>query len=475
MAAESTQRESYCSLHYLKLTIPILLIVVIYLWIESNFALNHINISHIISAQAISYQHKPYISYNKSTTRLNIVSVVTGVYTQHETSHSPTILRNDTYGPCDAQSQCDLFVQYHNTPTASTFINGLFEHFFTHSLTIRHTTQVPKRLIEISRYPFNYTGDRNDKVYIDVNREGCGYKYGDPVPTDVTIIAYNYYSSKTYHERHQMKQIYLPLFFRYDTGHFERDMWPLINNYTFNTNTFEKRRYLLTVVLALSTGGRRKYAEAFKDIQKEIGNDTIYLHLINKWQAKNTDEYLNKDEYMQILLDTQFNACVDGNNPETFRIFETLATATIPIVAINTSEYLQHGCQNALDPFLLHGTATDSGDINIDKAFVTSHITFSRHNFRREWHYFHAQNGFDVKQLDQVYADNAFSPFIVLSEWDDLPLFLEYVNQYKDNPNAISFWNKWQQYLAIWCQQYLQFKQVQLADRIIEIFDYRID
>ena len=39
-----------------------------------------------------------------------------------------------------------------------------------------------------------------------------------------------------------------------------------------------------------------------------------------------------KESYMQLLFDTRFVLCPAGNNPETFRLYESLEAGAVPIV-----------------------------------------------------------------------------------------------------------------------------------------------
>ena len=52
------------------------------------------------------------------------------------------------------------------------------------------------------------------------------------------------------------------------------------------------------------------------------------LRLVDKWEST---EKISRNQYVSILLDSMFVPCPQGNNPETFRLYEALECGCIPL------------------------------------------------------------------------------------------------------------------------------------------------
>eukprot|EP01084_Bolivina_argentea_P099209 178335_1 len=327
-----------------------------------------------------------FISANSSLNISTIISEATGTF---------------------AYYQCDIFIKYGRIATASTFTNGVFEHYFnllgysysSSSCSMEDNTVSP-RAIQISKFPFDFpesSRNNNNTIYVDVGHEYCltgPNSYNDSLPQKYKIIAYNYFDSKNFTNR---KAIYLPLFLRYDIGDFKTDIFPVFDNYHKHSKIFTHRIYLLSIIMSLETGNRKKYTSVYNSVSDKFGKNRIFLNLIKHWKINNDDykvkkpphavRYINGERYRNTLINSQFNLCVDGNNPESYRIMETLST--IPIVSIGTGEYLNHSCSDALDPFILHGNSSD--DMNINKTFVERYMVFSKETYKK-WYYYSDHN-----------------------------------------------------------------------------------
>eukprot|EP01083_Nonionella_stella_P307950 1084579_1 len=263
-------------------------------------------------------------------------------------------------------------------------------------------------------------------------------------------IAYTYHDSKRtpYMRNKSIPLVHLPLFFRVDFGDFGSEIWPSILNTTsagFNVS----RPYIVSIIMCVGTGNR-KQLEWLWDATQLIYGDKAYVYTFDGWKGSNNEEskYLNTEQYRNVLFGSKFVVCAAGNNPQTYRFWESLSCGAIPIIALWETK---HGfvwekryCNGSYDAVL---------DIGVYKTQC-----FSRNNLSNfYWH------RFDKEMLLQTIVHKTFRPFIVLEDWLDLITFLSIASL----PQHEQFWRTFQEFTLLWFREFMQQKMTTLTQSIV--------
>eukprot|EP01035_Chromulina_nebulosa_P034291 gene34291-45997_t len=218
-------------------------------------------------------------------------------------------------------------------------------------------------------YNFQYADELKGALFskpvkrIVTGDEECDCKFSDCgiFPNMKAVVARQYFSEKLMPQwefggsfKSRPNSIaFIPLGPRYDFGLIHQslkatDYYPANRTWLFNliiSPTSESRKRLVKVINSTSFS---------KSLKSPI---PYFMNVASHWHGKfgaAAPDTINSTTYKQILLNSFFTLCPNGNNPESFRIYEAVEAGSIPILALD-SEYTSHACKNAFLPFIKYG------------------------------------------------------------------------------------------------------------------------
>eukprot|EP01084_Bolivina_argentea_P047482 87504_1 len=374
----------------------------------------------------------------------------------------------------------EITIKYSTTITSDNlfWVNGMYEYYLKDTLKIVNVIQINET--QTLREVILSNGKR-DLTYIQ-GHEFCKEPLNMDLNKHSTLIAYNYWDDnrdKKYwnkiSNRLKPKPIYMPLFFRPDFGNFQSDIYSLIYNQS-NILSYNKRYYLMSVMISMHTEYRNKYKYIWDNIEnnaKYRHKYKIYTHFTKGWQELNTKgAYLNKTQYKNKLLNSKFEHVPPGNNPETYRLWETLACSSIPIIAIETWDYLNHQCKNAYNGFLFYNKTNNKINNDLIFDYVNQFWGIANVNKYHKWYFLDSKSEYSMYHLNNLYKTNRFIPIIFLRGEMDLEPFLNFVieQEHKNKTQSDEFWNTFQYYSNQWLKDIITFKMNQFKDAVLNGF-----
>eukprot|EP01084_Bolivina_argentea_P188163 323982_1 len=255
--------------------------------------------------------------------------------------------------------------------------------------------------------------------------------------SSVPIIA-----SQIYHPYLPKHITYLPLFIHQKLGKYKDLKQNIIKSFVLRT-------YDYNAMIGLSSGWRNAQLNFWNDLKLKNINDTkVIVHL---------DEYNKPDSYTNILSESKYTLCPSGNNPESYRLWESMFFGSIPIVAIDI-EYFTHPCRNSYS-FIIH--------------YVFS---LEYHTFLLKLNQTQCENmlicwsKLTAIQMLQKSIDS-FIPVIVITEWN-IELYEQLLNDML-NMDA-KYWNQFQNKMMKWMDFTIKKTFQSMLNNILHYIDSRI-
>eukprot|EP01083_Nonionella_stella_P067836 179695_1 len=230
--------------------------------------------------------------------------------------------------------------------------------------------------------------------------------------------------------------VYLPLFIHRKQGNYTH-----LHHKIFKP--FSARTLIFNAIINTASGWRQSI-----DFWENLNQMTFALKSIVETSA------MNNSLYQRTISNSRYTLCPAGNNPQTYRLWESLLFGSIPIVAIDL-EYFTHSCFNSYTHFIHH---------QFPIAYHQYLMKLSQTQCETMMICWSKQNANYLLQQDL----NQFIPLIVLTQWDST-LFLRKINDMNSMGDA--YWDRFQQKAAQWREQSTQRALRQILENVLHYVD----